>query len=156
MIKKEHFKLIIVMTIFGILLSIIERIYIFFIVRGTNEWTESMTNITTIINSTISIVFIIIIGLFVARKMERKKLSIAISIVIVYSIIALIIQQVMQSLGLFSMILIWMFAPIRIFSFLVQWIMMIDGISVYFGIAISYFAPFVFMLFTVKKKYVDE
>ncbi|MCB2358609.1 hypothetical protein [Clostridium estertheticum] len=46
----------------------------------------------------------------------------------------------------------WIYIPMRIFSFVTQWIMKLHGLSIYIGIFIADLAPLIFVAFGSKKQ----
>ncbi|MBU3200957.1 hypothetical protein LL037_12835 [Clostridium estertheticum] len=145
MLKKESFKLLVLMTASGLIMSIIEGLVI-----------RTVTNVTfniLIIDTVLSLVAILLIGIFLLSGLRKQDIIVSVIIVIIYSLLALAIQQVMMKLEIYNAIsYYWIYIPMRIFSFVTQWIMKLQGLSIYIGIFIADLAPLIFVAFGSKKQ----
>ena len=152
--NKKLLKLPILTLIGGIILQIADYITAFTLVKGTSEWTLEMGTTAFYIRLVLSIIFFVVIGIILRRIYDRKTLVKSATLLVIYSIVILALEQITQYLGIYSMIIYWMYLPVEIFTIITSVLARASTAeSINWTYAIpTLFAPYLFILFGKKSE----
>lgn len=152
--NKKLLKLPVLTLIGGIILQIADYITAFTLVKGTSEWTLEMGTTAFYIRLVLSIIFFVVIGIILRRIYDRKTLVKSATLLVIYSIVILALEQITQYLGIYSMIIYWMYLPVEIFTIITSVLARASTAeSINWTYAIpTLFAPYLFILFGKKSE----
>ena len=152
--NKKLLKLPILTLIGGIILQIADYITAFTLVKGTSEWTLEMGTTAFYIRLVLSIISFVVIGIILRRIYDRKTLVKSATLLVIYSIVILALEQITQYLGIYSMIIYWMYLPVEIFTIITSVLARASTAeSINWTYAIpTLFAPYLFILFGKKSE----
>lgn len=144
MIKRKHFKLLGILFGAGALLNLFNSIVIRLILLNSSGWGVKESNILYGFDLCISLILLACIVLFFIRKINKLEVAKSAGIVFVYALIALAIEHItIKSIG-YSTLLIWMFYPNEVFSFMLQGLLKLVEIPAFISFLIQ--NAFVFIL----------
>lgn len=153
--NKRLLKLPILTLIGGIILRIINHIIILIMVRGKNEWTLEMGTMQFYIDLILSISIIVIIGLVLRKTYDRKDFLKSATLLVVYSILILVVEQLIQYLGIYSVgFSLLFYLPIEMFTIITSLLAKVSNGEVinWLYVLPSIFAPYLLVLFGKESK----
>lgn len=152
--KEKLWRVPVVSIITGVIIAIITYVSTFFIVKGTSEFTIEMGNTIMTIRIVLSLVLFLGAGILCFKDMNKKEIAKSAVIVSVYYVIVVILEQVFQEVGLFSLMMIVelvLFLPLEIYSGVLSVLMKGTNINVYLLMIPVFFLPFLYVLFGKKR-----
>ena len=152
-IKNKRYRIFLLSTILGIVLTSVEYILIRIMMIGTNEWTLEMGDFIFYTTFILILGAILLIALFFLKDMSRREIVKSSLGLVIYYIIFLIFERLVFGFGYdyFYQLYIWLLYPIRIYSSITQLLIRL-GFNIWISVAFSIPLPFIFVLFARKKE----
>lgn len=153
--NKKLLKLPFLTLIGSVIIRIINYVIILIMGRGTNQWTLEMETMQFYIDLILNIFILTIIGLILRKTYDRKDFLKSANLLVIYSIVMLMIEQVTQYLGIYSVgFNLLFYLPIEIFTIITSLLARVSDVEVINWIyAIpSIFAPYLLVFFVKESK----
>lgn len=152
LLTNKRYRIFILSTILGIVLTLVEFIMIRFMMIGTNEWTLEMGDFIFYTNFALSFGAVLIIGLFFLKDMNKKEIGKSSLIMVMYYILLLIFERLIFTFEYNSLysLYIWLLYPIKIYSSMTQLLVKLFS-NIWIAVILTIPTPFIFLLFGKKQ-----
>lgn len=151
LIKGNIWGVFLVSIMTGIIITIVEVASVFFIVRGTNEWTPTIDNIVFWNSIILAVILFLFTGLFFFRDIENMQIIKSASIVVGYYIIVVGLEQLLFSLGQYPLFLTLFFIPVRQYSVIFQVFLKFTELPIWLGLISVAMSPYLYVVFGKKR-----
>lgn len=146
-IKNKVRRVFLISVFTGLIISIVEYVSIYFMAKGTNEWTTAMGDTVFWIDIIIAGGLFFTTGLFCFRGMGKMDIIKSATIVVLYYIVVVALEQLLLYMGQYPSILLWLFIPVRLYSAIHQVFLRLTGMSVWICLFPGIMAPYLYVLF---------
>lgn len=151
-LKKKKIRVVVISVLGGMVLNLLSAIFAKIILNGGTEWTLEMGDKLMYITSFFAVFYIVATAFICFRDMDKDEVFSAVKVMIICNIVYIVIEQLVQYLGVGYEIMMLLLIPFTVYSFALQILFKIFAdISVWIAAIPTVLLPFVYLLAKKRK-----